>query len=124
MSRSNLLLATIVILLAACNRQTETSTTQPAAGGDPQAAVAAIQKHGCGGCHIIPGIPYATGRMGPSLAGVADRMDARGNAAGQPDNLVLWIMDPQKVAPGTAMPDLNVSETDARAIAAYLRSAG
>jgi cytochrome c1 len=31
-----------------------------------------------------------------------------------------WIQSPQAIAPGTAMPDLGVSEREAQAIAAYL----
>jgi cytochrome c1 len=31
-----------------------------------------------------------------------------------------WIRDPQQVAPGTAMPDLNVGAQDARDITAFL----
>jgi cytochrome c1 len=31
-----------------------------------------------------------------------------------------WIRDPQHVAPGTAMPDLDVGARDARDIAAFL----
>jgi cytochrome c len=120
MFERKLLAAAAVLLLAACNAKEETTATQRTPGGSAQRGVAAIQKHGCGGCHIIPGIPHATGMMGPSLAGVADRMYVGGKAANQPDNLILWITDPQKIAPGTAMPDLNVSDSDARDIAAYL----
>ena len=31
-----------------------------------------------------------------------------------------WIRDPQQVSPGTAMPDLDVGEGDARDITAFL----
>ena len=120
MFERKLMTAAIVVLLAACQSQEKTAPARVTEGGDPQRGVAAIQKHGCGGCHMIPGIPHATGMMGPSLAGVADRMVVGGKAPNQPDNLILWITDPQKIAPGTAMPDLNVSDTDARDIAAYL----
>ena len=37
-----------------------------------------------------------------------------------PANLVRWIREPQAVVPGNAMPDMGVSEADARDIAAYL----
>lgn len=125
MSRSRQLFASIVVLLAAaCSGPDETTATtagRPAQSGDPQRGIAAIRKYGCGGCHTIPGIPDATGRMGPSLAGVADRMAAR-QAPNQPDHLILWISDPQRIAPGTAMPDLNVSDSEAADIAAYLSS--
>jgi cytochrome c1 len=37
-----------------------------------------------------------------------------------PPNLVRWIREPQAVVPGNAMPNMGVSEVDARDIAAYL----
>lgn len=37
-----------------------------------------------------------------------------------PANLIRWIRDPQGVVPGNAMPDMGVTEADARDIAAYL----
>jgi cytochrome c1 len=36
------------------------------------------------------------------------------------DNLVRWIRDPKGVDPGTAMPDMGVSEAHARLMAEYL----
>lgn len=37
-----------------------------------------------------------------------------------PDNLIKWLRNPQSVTPGNAMPDMHVTEQDARDIAAYL----
>ena len=37
-----------------------------------------------------------------------------------PANLVRWIRDPQGVVPGNAMPNMGVSDAEARDIAAYL----
>jgi cytochrome c1 len=37
-----------------------------------------------------------------------------------PENLERWLRGPQAVKPGSAMPDLGVTERDARDIAAYL----
>jgi cytochrome c2 len=34
--------------------------------------------------------------------------------------MVRWLMSPQRVSPGSAMPDLGVREQDARDITAYL----
>jgi hypothetical protein len=34
--------------------------------------------------------------------------------------MIRWLRDPQEVNPRSAMPDLGVSERDARDIAAYL----
>ena len=37
-----------------------------------------------------------------------------------PHHLVRWVMTPQEMKPGTAMPDLGLSEQQARDVAAYL----
>jgi cytochrome c2 len=41
-------------------------------------------------------------------------------AADNPDNMVAWLRNPQRIVPGNAMPDIGMSEADARAVAAYL----
>lgn len=43
-----------------------------------------------------------------------------GELPNTPDNLVRWIKDPKLVEPGTAMPDLGLSDEQARDVAAYL----
>jgi len=95
-------------------------STSAVSGGDPSRGTAALRRHGCGGCHRIPGLPEARGAVGPSLEGLAARSHIAGRLANRPLNLVHWIVDPRAVDPGTAMPDLGVSEADARDIAAYL----
>jgi cytochrome c2 len=37
-----------------------------------------------------------------------------------PENMARWLREPQRYAPLTAMPDLGVTERDARDMAAYL----
>lgn len=86
----------------------------------PERGRAMIHAYGCGACHIIPGIREATGRVGPALAGMRDRVYIAGVLPNSPQNLILWIMDPKEVDPRTAMPDLNVGPEDARDIAAFL----
>jgi cytochrome c len=87
---------------------------------DPNMGAALTRKYGCGGCHVIPGVPGANGRVGPSLADLADKAYIVGNLPNTPENLALWIQFPQQIEPGTAMPDMDVTESDARHIAAYL----
>ncbi|MDP8931851.1 MAG: c-type cytochrome [Actinomycetota bacterium] len=98
-----------------------------ACGGQPSpkqeaqhAAQEAIDTYGCGSCHTIPGIRGADGLVGPPLTDFHERAYIAGQLPNTPENLVRWIMHPQEVAPGTAMPDLDVVEEDARAIATYL----
>lgn len=37
-----------------------------------------------------------------------------------PENMMRWLREPQKINPGTAMPDLGVTERDAADMTAYL----
>jgi cytochrome c len=89
---------------------------------DPQRGRTAIQMHGCGACHTIPGIRGANGRVGPQLHGFRNQIYIAGMLPNIPENLIFWIQHPREVNPATAMPDLQVSEEEARDIAAYLYS--
>jgi cytochrome c len=90
------------------------------AAGDPVAGRAALLRHGCGGCHRIPGVPGATGKVAPDLSGLAQRGFIAGRVSNRPDALIDWIRDPRSIDPQTAMPVLEVNEAEARDIAAYL----
>ncbi|HEY0314535.1 MAG TPA: c-type cytochrome [Allosphingosinicella sp.] len=80
----------------------------------------AFGKYGCGGCHTVHHVPQASGTVGPPLDGVAARGIIGGRLSNNPDNMRLWIEDPQRVSPGTAMPNLGVTKQDSRDIAAFL----
>ena len=89
-------------------------------GGDPHRGEMMFIAYGCGSCHGVKHVRKATGMVGPPLDGIAVRAMLAGRLENRPDNLQRWIRDPQAVSPGTAMPDLNVGERDARDIAAFL----
>lgn len=89
-------------------------------GGNPSRGSAAILHYGCGSCHTIPGVRAARGLVGPPLDGISDRIYLGGVLYNTPENMLLWIRAPRQVDPLTAMPDLGVSEEDARDIAAFL----
>lgn len=88
--------------------------------GDPEAGRSAVARYGCGGCHVIPGVPGASGSVGPSLSHIGGQVFIAGELQNTPDNLMLWIRSPRAVEPHTAMPDMGVTDRDARDIAAYL----
>ncbi len=90
------------------------------AGGKPKEAPAAIRAYGCGSCHTIPGVRGADALVGPPLTAWSRRHYIGGRVPNEPDALVRWILDPQSIKPGTAMPNLNVAAADAQNIAAYL----
>lgn len=91
-----------------------------AVGGDTRRGEAMFIQYGCGSCHALKSVRGATGSVGPPLDGIAVRAIIGGHLANTPDNMQRWIRDPQHVAPGTAMPDLNVGGQDARDITAFL----
>jgi cytochrome c1 len=88
--------------------------------GYPERGARLIQQYGCGSCHTVPGVDRADGLVGPPLTRFGARSYIAGELPNNADNLRRWIQDPQSVEPGTAMPNLGVSEIDARDIAAYL----
>lgn len=98
------------------------STLTALGGADPARAPALFHSYGCVACHVIPGVSGASGRVGPNLAHLYDHALIAGVLDNTPGNLVHWIRYPQQVSPRTGMPNLGVSEQDARDIAAYLQT--
>ena len=118
-SRALALLLAGSVLLGSC-REEGVVPRQRVAGGDPSRGERSIVAYGCGSCHVIPGVPQAEGRVGPPLTDLANRAFIAGQLPNEPDALVRWIRQPQEIRPGSAMPDLGVTDGDARDIAAYL----
>jgi cytochrome c2 len=114
------LILILVLLLGACGESEVERNARQMTGGDPGHGSRLVRRYGCNACHIIPGIPGATGKVGPSLEGIASRTYLAGKLNNTPQNLMRWIRDPQGVTKGTAMPNLGVSEQEARDLAAYL----
>jgi len=107
---------------ADCALPSGDSEAAPGPGAMPprERARAALRQYACVACHAIPGVTGSRAQVGPPLAGMARRTLIAGRLANTPDNLVRWIRAPHTVKPGTAMPDLGVTEEHARLIAAYL----
>ena len=89
-------------------------------GADPDRGARAMVAHGCGACHVIPGVTGARGSVGPPLNGFSERAYVAGVLPNEPGGLVRWLMNPPAHSPETAMPDLGVTEPEARDMAAYL----
>jgi len=116
-------LLSVVGFAAFCLVGCQTRQTKSAAqfaGGSPEAGREKIAYYGCSTCHEIPGIRNAKGRVGPSLRDIADQTYLAGALPNTPQNMSLWIQKPREVEPHTAMPDMGVSDQDARDITAYL----
>jgi cytochrome c2 len=73
-------------------------------------------------CHKIKGVADADSKVGPSLTDIRERAYVGGVLPHSASNLIKWIRHPRSYSAHTAMPDLGVSETEARDMAAYLYS--
>jgi cytochrome c1 len=119
----------IVLLLAGATalllnvRQQNHEVEQRAAwltGGRPEHGRELSERYGCGSCHTIPGVRGARGMAGPSLLRFGQRTFIAGQRRNTPQNLIPWLQHPQHIEPNTAMPEMGVTDADARDIAAYL----
>lgn len=114
----------LALALAGCDSNGGPSAIEKKAaemtGGEPSRGKDVIRRYGCSSCHTIPGVEGARGQVGPSLEGIASRAYLAGKLPNTPGNMIKWIREPQEVQPGTAMPELGVTEQDGKDIAAYL----
>jgi mono/diheme cytochrome c family protein len=85
----------------------------------PEAGAAALMsRHGCAGCHIIPGVDGASSSVGPPLSGLGKRVYV-GGRLNTAHNVARFIVNPSAHRP-SAMPNLGVQPEEAAQIAAYL----
>ena len=109
-----------VVAHRAERRQKAAEKVRALTGGDPSRAPALMIAYGCAGCHDIPDLSGPSGRVGPALRNVAERVYIGGVTTNTPENLVRWIVNPKVLNPRTAMPVTGISEEQARDVAAYL----
>lgn len=114
-------LAAAFILLSGCTggRVAYISYVVPT-GGNAAPGQRVILNKDCGTCHTIPGIRGAHGVVGPPLTSFAQRTFIAGVLPNTPANLVQWVHSPRSIQANTAMPDLGLSDQQARDVAAYL----
>jgi cytochrome c oxidase subunit 2 len=76
----------------------------------------------CVNCHAISGT-VADGRFGPDLTHLMSRDTiASGAAPNTPEQLKLWIQNPDAIKPGSLMPAMQLSKKDLDALTAYLET--
>src|ERR1700731_3004613 len=74
----------------------------------------------CINCHAVTGT-VAEGRFGPDLSHLMSRDTiAAGAAPNTPENLRLWIQNPDAIKPGSKMPAMGLSDHQLDAVTAYL----
>jgi cytochrome c len=110
----------VLLLAVACGRTEARHEAESLTHGDAERGRTAIRRYGCGTCHVIPGVRGANATVGPPLENLYSRTYLAGQIGNSAPHLILWIRHPQQVEPKTAMPDMAVTERDARDIAAYL----
>lgn len=114
--------AVVAALLAGCGDDGAAPLPPAAEVGDVGRGRVAVEAFGCGACHEVPGVPGADGVVGPPLTRWSQRSFIAGALPNTQPNLVRWLLDPDAVEPGTAMPDLGLSEDEAEDVSAYLLS--
>jgi cytochrome c2 len=107
-------------VLCGCRGEKARAKARELTGGDPGRGMQAIENNGCAACHTISGIPGADALVGPSLSDLHGRNYIGGVLENTPANLVKWLKNPPAQSPRTAMPNLHLTDEQARDIASYL----
>lgn len=81
-----------------------------------------LETTACINCHAINGT-IANGRFGPDLTHLMSRSTiASGAATNTPENLRLWIQNPDAIKPGSLMPAMKLSDADLDALMGYMEA--
>ena len=104
-------LALVLILLAACKHEQTANV---------QRGKTLITQYGCTACHNIPGVQGPRGMVGPPLEHMASRGSIAGKFPNNPDTMARWLQNPQAMDPQNSMPNLKVTPSDSRDMAAFL----
>ena len=112
------MIAPLLLLAAACQPPPEQRQFMPMA--DAANGRAVIARVGCGSCHTIAGVDWPQGKVGPRLDGLAGRALIAGKLPNRPDVLAAYIRNAPALAPGSGMPAMPVTGSEARDIAAFL----
>jgi cytochrome c oxidase subunit II len=81
-----------------------------------------FERTACLNCHAINGT-NGTGRFGPDLTHLMSRRTiASGAAENNPQNLRLWMQNPDAIKPGSLMPAMKLSDAELDALVRYLET--
>lgn len=115
--------ALLAALGAGCGWEPRLPGVHRDSAAPPPQVLALLRTHGCVHCHTIDGVPGATGRVGPSLAGFERRRVIAGSHPNRQLELTRFLLDPRSLSPGSAMPRTLTDEAQAAQIAAWLLQA-
>ena len=93
-----------------------------AAGSAAASGQRVFESTACVNCHNVSG-GSANGRFGPDLTHLKSRDTiAAGAAQNTPENLRVWIRNPDTIKPGSKMPAMGLSDQEVNAVATYLET--
>lgn len=101
------------------------STVPPVAAEDPLVAEGRrlFATKACIGCHALGSAGAPTAMIGPNLAGIATRkMIGAGWLLNTDDHLARWVQNPEQFKEGTLMKVGPITDAEARALVAFLRT--
>lgn len=121
-SHANMGLRVIVEEPEAFDRWVAAQKVAPAEpAGDAAEGKAVFTRSACVGCHTIRGV--STGALGPDLTHFGSRaLFGAGLWPTTVDHVVAWVKDPPALKPGSKMPNLHLTDAEAKALAVYLTS--
>lgn len=90
------------------------------AGGSIERGRDLMRTNGCVACHSVSGVPSVANGYGPDLDGFGGQRLIAGSLDNTPENLVAFLMNPGEVVEGTNMPNVGLTEEEARDIASWL----
>ena len=116
-----LLVSTVMLAVSLSSDRRRLKVAEAMTGGDAKRAPALIARYGCGGCHTIPAIRGADGKVAAPLDHLRERVYIAGGVLlNTPENLVSWIVAPEAYQPNAAMPRTGINAQEARHVAAFL----
>lgn len=119
-SSAVVLIVTAIVAIVLSHAQQNLQIAETLTSGNAAAALPLLRRYGCTGCHTMPGIPGADGKVGPALSGLQERVYIGGHVRNTSGNLIRFLVDPRSFSPDSAMPATGVTEKEAHDIAAWL----
>jgi cytochrome c len=92
-------------------------------GGDPKHGRLLLRSTGCAGCHDVAQVNGANATVGAPLSSLSRRV-YMGVVLNTPENLSRWLRNPRLIDLMAAMPNVGLTEQDARGVAAFLYTLG
>jgi len=120
MRQTLLLIVLLATTAAACDVARADNASNSGDAPDARHGREVIERFGCGGCHVIPGVRDANGWVGPPLMSFARREYIAGELPNTFENAMRFIESPSSIHPRTAMPTPGIGNHEVRDVVAYL----